>query len=1060
MVPLHILAVFLLTSFALTRMSAAQTARITEERRALLTYPYYEPNPVPVLTKDSRLWPYHTFQSYVLHGEEREWTVVTLENDYIKVFVLPEVGGKVWGAVEKASGHEFIYRNEVLKFRNISLRGPWTSGGIEFNFGVIGHTPATASPVDYRLVENGDGSVSIFVGTMDLPSRTHWRVEIRLPADKAYFETNVLWTNPTSLEQPYYNWMTAAAFARGDLEVAIPGNQYLRHSGEVLAWPFDEEGRKLSSYSQNAFGPSKSYHVVGEYNDFFGGYYTEADYGFGHWAPYSDMPGQKLWLWALSRQGGIWEDLLTDTDGQYIEFQAGRLFVQYSPGSHVNPITQATFEPHASHQWKEIWFPVEGIGGLNDASERGAMFVDEDGSTLNIGINSFEDADVTVFVRQGGVDVHSRSYTATPLKAILERVEFNPDIEYEVVVPELDLHYTSDSSSRLLSRPFETSADAFPSLSGEDRLVFDGQELMKARRYEGAGKNFVAALEENRWNREALFGYAELLYRQALYSDGLEAIHRALQLGAYDAQANFIAGLHYRALFEFVNAKEAFGWAERSMAYRSAANVELAEIALHESDYEEAERRARRALDYDRYSAGANQILAIVARKTDNTGAADERLARLLQTDPLHHFAVVERYLWHATDENLDAVRALSRSEFPEQNFLELAVSYFNRGQHRDAIRVLELGEQVASSQMARLWLAYLYREADPQESLAWISRAGEFSTPGTPFRRESLRALTWITAEDGDWRWSYLLALNYWGIDRREAAAALMGKLGTLPEYAPFYVARAVLLAAIQGRDEESDLRLAIELDQYEPAIWLPLVQYYQRSKRWEEALELTGRFRKSYRGPFSMDVLHARSLLNLERPLDAISILENTQVLPSEGSAGGHAIHEQAHLMEGLGRLQADELSLAIEHFEKALSWPENLGAGRPHDPEDRLLRFVLAVAHARNGDVSKAEDAYRRVVDGTLARIGTSQFEHLLAYLAAVGLGDETAAQNLLMELSKSEHAGQLQTRWVIARAQGDEKTVAELEAIDPSVFKEARSQLLRRALEIVNRPIHIP
>ncbi len=96
---------------------------------------------------------------------------MVLENEYIEVFVLPDVGGKVWGAVVKETGHEFIYRNEVMKFRNISLRGPWTSGGIEFNFGVIGHTPATATPVDYTTRENEDGSVSVIVGAMDLPSR-------------------------------------------------------------------------------------------------------------------------------------------------------------------------------------------------------------------------------------------------------------------------------------------------------------------------------------------------------------------------------------------------------------------------------------------------------------------------------------------------------------------------------------------------------------------------------------------------------------------------------------------------------------------------------------------------------------------------------------------------------------------------------------------------------------------------------------------------------------------------------------------------------------------------
>ena len=215
---------------------------ISEEMKSIKTYPFSDPNPIPMLVKDSRLYPYHSFDGYSHEGKPQEWNVLKLENPFIEVTVLPEIGGKVWGAIDKSNGEEFIYRNEVIKFRNIALRGPWTSGGIEFNFGVIGHTPSTATPVDYITRTNLDGSVSVFVGAMDLPSRTHWRVEINLKKDRSSFETTALWYNPTPHTQPYYNWMTAAAFARDDLEVAFPGNQYLKHGGEVKTWPVDKKG--------------------------------------------------------------------------------------------------------------------------------------------------------------------------------------------------------------------------------------------------------------------------------------------------------------------------------------------------------------------------------------------------------------------------------------------------------------------------------------------------------------------------------------------------------------------------------------------------------------------------------------------------------------------------------------------------------------------------------------------------------------------------------------------------------------------------------------------------
>ncbi len=141
---------------------------IREEIKTIKTYPFSDPNPVPSMAINSMVspfYPYFVFDGYTDKGINKEWKVISLENDYINVTVLPEVGGKVWGAIEKSTGLEFIYQNHVMKFRAIGISGPWTSGGIEHNFGLdLGHAPWTASPVDYILKENADGSVSCIVG--------------------------------------------------------------------------------------------------------------------------------------------------------------------------------------------------------------------------------------------------------------------------------------------------------------------------------------------------------------------------------------------------------------------------------------------------------------------------------------------------------------------------------------------------------------------------------------------------------------------------------------------------------------------------------------------------------------------------------------------------------------------------------------------------------------------------------------------------------------------------------------------------------------------------------
>ena len=139
--------------------------------------------------------------------------------------------------------------------------------------------------------------------------------------------------------------MTAAAVTTPDLEFAYPGSDALEHSGEAWPWPVEKEGRDLSMYANNAFGSDRSAHIVGEYNDFMGGYYHNSRFGFGHWALYDEMPGHKLWLWSQARDGGIWEDLLTDSDGQYMEFQAGRMFNQYGDSEHIKLLFRRLHSP-------------------------------------------------------------------------------------------------------------------------------------------------------------------------------------------------------------------------------------------------------------------------------------------------------------------------------------------------------------------------------------------------------------------------------------------------------------------------------------------------------------------------------------------------------------------------------------------------------------------------------------------------------------------------------------------------------------------------------------------
>jgi len=164
---------------------AQDNAIITEVQKTMKTYPFSDPDPIP--RPDIYYYPYFRFDGFAINSEDKAWKVVEMENQYIKVSVFPEIGGKIWGAIEKSTGNEFLYYNSVVKFRDIAMRGAWTSGGIEINFGIIGHAPTSATPIDYKITNNEDGSVSCFISATDLFTRTRWVTEVNLPRDKAYF---------------------------------------------------------------------------------------------------------------------------------------------------------------------------------------------------------------------------------------------------------------------------------------------------------------------------------------------------------------------------------------------------------------------------------------------------------------------------------------------------------------------------------------------------------------------------------------------------------------------------------------------------------------------------------------------------------------------------------------------------------------------------------------------------------------------------------------------------------------------------------------------------------
>jgi tetratricopeptide (TPR) repeat protein len=941
---------FIKLSLVLFSFSAFSQGELKSETQIIPTYGYSDPNPMPALAYNSKIYPYHKFEGYSISKAPTPFHVVSLENEYILVEILPELGGKVWGAIDKSNGNEFIYKNDVLKFRDIAMRGPWTSGGIEFNFGIIGHHPSTASKVDFYTETLGDGTQVCVVGTMDLPSRTQWRVRIALEPNVGSFSTQATWYNPSATEKAYYNWMTAAAVAKEDLVFATPGNAYLKHDGTVLPWPNDVLNRDLSHYNENNFGSSKSYHIVGTYNDFFGGYYEKQDIGFGHWGRYDEIPGQKLWLWDLSRFGGIWEDLLTDKDGQYIEYQAGRLFVQYFPGAE-NPISQATFESNQTDQWKEVWFPLKNTKGLKEASPYGALNVIKEKDSIKVYVNPFKTVEGKITFQQEAKKIEHQALFRANKTLYFSFKSSSLETPFSLTIDSLELNYNSEPM--VLKRPFKSPKE----LKGykSNTLLFEkGLNAQRYRNFEQAKKYFEEVLNNDPSHLGARAALGALLYDSGLNQKGLEVVQVGLGLDTYHPDLNYTAGINYLAVSDLVNAKESLGWAARSMKYRSTANTHLSQIALLERNYKDALHYANQALNFNTKNITALSYRYLALKASNRDKLAEQALKNLKTIDPLHHLISFELYLDKKI--TLEEVKATHRSEFPYQSFLELAILYYNTGFNSKALTVLETSPK---HMLTSLWMAFISKDN------TFLKETFEATVDFVfPFRRETASMLQWVNSKSNHWKASYLFALNLIGLNQKEKGRTLLNKLNSQPNTANFYWIRSQLATDPMSQQAQSDLEKAYEKDPKNWRIALDYGDLLEEKNLFKEALHILDKIQRQHPDNFRIGLRKAVVLNSLKEYEKSIDLLSKLQVLPYEHATGSRKIYTQAYWGSTINAIQKERWNEAKKLVEQALKWPEQLGVGKPFDPEERLSLMFLAFIEKQIG--SESEFYLEKIVD----------------------------------------------------------------------------------------------
>ena len=359
--------------------------KVKREKIAIKTYPVGEPEKNPMFFEKrvyqgscGKVYPVPFIDKVYDTPSMKKYDAVTLENEYVRLVLLPELGGRIYIAQDKKNGnYDFFYRNDVIKPALVGLAGPWVSGGVEFNWPQH-HRPATFMPTDVEIEKGRDGSVTVWMSDHDPLTRMRGTHGICLKPGSCLVELKARLTNRTPFTQTFLWWANVAARVHDQYESFFPPDvEYVAdHAVRAMSsfpealqkyYGVDYAARKGANnlcWYKNIPVPT-SYMICATKYDFFGGYDHAAQGGFVHVADRHIAPGKKQWTWGNHPFGYAWDRELTDDSGPYIELMAGVYTDNQPDFTYLMPYETKTFS--------QYWWPYQKIGVPQNANREAAV---------------------------------------------------------------------------------------------------------------------------------------------------------------------------------------------------------------------------------------------------------------------------------------------------------------------------------------------------------------------------------------------------------------------------------------------------------------------------------------------------------------------------------------------------------------------------------------------------------------------------------------------------------------------------------------------------------------
>ncbi len=311
-------------------------------KEVLLTHSMVAAGPIPSAQDPDGVYPYESFVETSRRPILKSYQFVTLENDYVKATICPDLGGKVYSLIHAASGKETLYAIPAVRPVRILPRQFFIGGGIEVSF-PISHSPVQIMPVLYRTMETEE-RIFVWCGERETRFGMQWTVEYSLGKDDDFLTQRTLFYNPTTEAHPWMSWSNAGVPARADTEFHFPNGPVLAHGDRMEMLDWKKEGAKRQSDIKRMTG----YFWREPDSGAFGVYTPSLGSGLYHAADRQSMPGIKLWSDGVGKHEA-WVTQYSLDGEQCLEIQAGPIMDQS---------IKQELAPGCSHQHVEFWFPT------------------------------------------------------------------------------------------------------------------------------------------------------------------------------------------------------------------------------------------------------------------------------------------------------------------------------------------------------------------------------------------------------------------------------------------------------------------------------------------------------------------------------------------------------------------------------------------------------------------------------------------------------------------------------------------------------------------------------